>query len=115
MKSCPVEWERTDNAFGHKPKFEVSCAHCGAKMVVRHTRLMLETDRTSLPANVMCYKCPNCAWLVTFEITDTVQYLRRVAKLRHGALFLVPDTEVWASEDDEIARQLEGLGYFGGK
>ena len=115
MKSCPIEWERTENAIGHRPKFEVKCFHCGTKMVVRNTKLLLDAEKIQLPANIMRYKCPNCAWLVDFEVTDTPQYLRRVARFRHGATFLVPDTEVWASEDEKIARQLEGLGYFGGK
>ena len=114
MRLCPSEWKRTRDLFGHAPKFTVSCTHCGATMVVRHTRLMLQGDKTSMPANVICYKCPNCAWLVTFEVTDDVTFLRRVARKRHGALFYVPATEVWADESPEIAEKLQSLGYFGG-
>ena len=115
MQSCQPGWKRTNDVYAHSPKFDITCKHCKDKMIVRHTRIMWVAVDVPNPANFICYKCPNCGWIITFEVMDDIKYLRKIAReFRHGAMFYIPDAQEWADESPEIAKKLQSLGYFGG-
>ena len=123
------KWKRTFNARAHEPKMPVKCFHCGTDMGMRHSTLFFhddENDRNEL--NRMAYKCAECGWFVRFNVIDDTQYLKEVhEKYRNGKSLdpkekkfvrgksLVPTKEEWSDEDKEKARQLEALGYWGGR
>lgn len=65
--------------------------------------------------NHICYKCPVCAWIVRFDVGDDEDYLFSVLKMRGNAMHFQPDASEWIGESEKMARQLEGLGYFGGR
>ena len=149
MPECKMSplWERTNDAYGHKPKFAVTCFRCGEEMPLRHSVVDLPEDNEGgLSINQMSYKCKFCAWFITFRVKDDADYLRKVLKeyrsrnvtcpvcegkgnfetgkvdVNHvvselnkvlAVKQLVP-VEDWKSDDDEIAKQLEALGYYGG-
>jgi len=110
-------WNRTDDIYGHKPEFEIKCRHCGQDMPVRHSTIAVQKTRgdEDVALNQICYKCKYCAWFITFTVEDSPRYLKRVVKkYRKGNNKLVP-VEDWTSDDEKIAKQLESLGYFGGR
>jgi hypothetical protein len=107
-------WEQTHDESGHKPSFAVKCFHCGEELVLRHSTIHYHQDENhAVGLNQMCYKCPKCAWFVRFNVIDDKEYLEEVHEIR-GKRGKVPSKDEW-SENEEIARQLEGLGYFGGR
>ena len=108
-------WDRTHDIEAHKPKFPVTCFHCQTEMRLRHTTLLFhDNDDYKYELNQACYKCPRCGWFVRFNIIDDTDYLKEVdAKYRPRKSYH-PTLEEW-SEDKETERQLEGLGYWGGR
>jgi len=74
--------------------------------------------------NQIAMKCWNCASWITFNINYEItgyseesehKYLQKILKLRNNKTLYLPTTQEWKDENKEIARQLETLGYFGGK
>jgi hypothetical protein len=85
-------------------------------LALRHSNIMVNDDASvSLGLNRMCYKCPNCGWFITFMVTESSCYLKRILEdVRKGNNLFVPTTDDWSEESDLIKKQLEGLGYWGG-
>ena len=66
--------------------------------------------------NVLAYKCPRCAWFIQFFIVDEVEYIDEIIdKHRGGSYRFVPLCDDWSDENEEIGRQLEAMGYWGGR
>ena len=114
-------WERTDDIMGHRPLFHIGCRFCDdRKMVVRHSGIM---DIPHAPifgegngANLMTYKCAECANVIRLYVVDTCEYLKEIRdKYRDGGVYYVPTDDEWSKEDKDIAKQLAALGYFGGR
>jgi len=115
-KKAPL-WKRTDDAYGHEPMFPVKCRHCGQEMPIRHSTIAFGKvkDDEQVSVNQVCYKCKYCAWFITFTVEDSARYLKHILKkYRKGNKKLVP-VEDWTNDDEEIAKRLESLGYFGGR
>lgn len=115
-------WERTNDVQGHSPKFPIHCFRCSDQgktmpMALRHSTVYLEDadEPSDCGINHMAYKCPRCAWFITFHVVDEGEYLKRVLEdFRHGNQKLVPECDNWSDEHEEIGRQLQALGYWGG-
>jgi len=60
------------------------------------------------------YKCPGCGWFAGFELDGDTEYHKRVFEMR-GNVHTITPTKEELSENENIAKQLEGLGYFGGR
>jgi hypothetical protein len=136
-----LRWDRTNDVQGHKPKWNIECVHCKytvdnpwmalkyiwyyffnkqrlkpMPMALRHSTLTGDKDSEGRDANIMCYKCPRCAWFITFYVMDDSSYLSEIRdKYREGYRKFIPSIDDWSDESEEIARQLEALGYFGGR
>ena len=99
-------------------------------MFLRYSQLIIEGLRLYGEDNVFdqqAWKCARCAWVQRFNIEermveeadhDNQEYLTKIYELRkedgkENGLYL-PPIEEW-SEDEERRRQLEGLGYIGGR
>ena len=111
-------WRRTNDIIGHEPLFDVKCRFCGSKMVLRYSHIIMKdvwSWATSKPSNSLGFKCPKCAWYVRFYVEDEPKYLKKILDLRNGANLFYPRYKEWADEDKEIARQLQALGYWGGR
>ncbi len=108
-------WSRTDDEIGHVPEFEVKCFHCGDKLTLRHSTIHYHPEESHATGlNQACYKCPTCAWFVRFNVIDDREYLEKVHEIR-GRRGKIPSKSEWSEENEDIARQLEALGYFGGR
>ena len=86
-------------------------------MVVRHSTIVTSKIKKDedVAMNQMCYKCKYCAWFIAFMVEDSPRYLKHVVKKhRKGNSKLVP-VDDWTSDDEKVAKQLEALGYFGGR
>jgi len=107
-------WDRTDDELGHTPRFDIKCYFCGSAMTLRHaTSHYHDKEECKRGLNQMCYKCSKCAWFVRFNVTDDKEYLQKLHEIR-GKKGHIPTIKEW-SEDEEIARQLEAMGYYGGR
>lgn len=119
LKATP-RWERTEDIQGHAPKFNIRCFRCDMPMALRHS--VIADPKISLAAdedndlNVMSYKCPRCAWFIRFNVIDKKRYLKKVIKkYRDGYRKFIPTCDDWSKEQEEIGKQLEALGYWGGR
>lgn len=116
-------WSRTNEIQGHEPNFPIHCFRCKEQdrempMALRHSTVYTDTEESPSGGgiNAMAYKCPRCAWFITFHIIDDSDYIKRVLEdYRHGNQKLVPECDNWSEEHEEIGRQLEALGYYGGR
>jgi len=125
-------WERTDDIQGHRPKFKIHCFNCymhsilnGGEpqyipMGLRHSVIILADakafDNEGIDMNQMSYKCPRCAWFISFRVLDDKKYIRKLwRKDREGFLKFIPDCDDWSEEDELIKIQLAALGYWGGR
>lgn len=113
-------WKRTYDVHGHSSLFKIKCLHCKTKMVLRHSNCIpykhLPLFGEGNAVNIASYKCQNCASVQRFFIIDERAYLESVVKdYRRGNQYFIPTKEEWSREDTEIARQLQVLGYFGGR
>jgi len=113
-------WERTNDAQGHKPAFNIRCHFCDCPMALRHSVIFVgqndDNEGKERNINQMSYKCPKCAWFVRFMVVDDAKYLRKVKnQYRFGLMPFLPTIDDWSEENEEIGRQLEALGYWGGK
>ena len=107
------KWERTNGPDGYRPKFPITCRYCEGPMVMRFSEA--DFDKGRPPQNHIGYKCPECAWIARFEIQDDKEYLLETVRRRGGALHFVPDMDAMGGDDERIAKQLEALGYMGGR
>jgi hypothetical protein len=64
--------------------------------------------------NIMGFKCKRCGYYQRFFVKAESDYLLKILKLRGSSPHYFPTYEEWA-EDDEKARQLAIMGYFGGR
>jgi len=62
----------------------------------------------------MVYKCYVCGWLAYFAILVEKDYALKILKLRNGVSVYVPPRSEW-EEHEGIKKQLEALGYVGGR
>lgn len=109
-------WERTNDIEAHKPKFPIKCFHCGTEMSLRHTTLHFHDDgKNRNELNQVAYKCTNCGWFVRFNVIDDTPYLKEISENFRTKRSHHPSKEEWSDEDKETARQLEALGYWGGR
>lgn len=111
-------WKRATDIHGHEPLFEVRCKFCGEKMFTRYSKVFPARDVAygiSEPTNQMAYKCPECAWVCRFNVVDEQGYIKELLDRRGGVDLYVPPVETWISENEQIRRQLEALGYVGGR
>ena len=109
-------WERTHDKVGFRPLFKIDCGYCEESMVLRSSRLYKMVRHILQPAslvNGMRYKCPSCGLVIQFHIPCDIEYFRETLQKRAYSLLYHPPIEEW-SEDERIASQLSGLGYFGG-
>jgi len=119
LKVTP-RWDRTEDAQGHSPKFNIRCFHCDMPMTLRHsviadTKTILALDEDT-DVNVMSYKCPRCAWFTRFNVVDKKRYLKKVIKkYRKNHIKFIPTCDDWSNESNEIKKQLSALGYWGGR
>ena len=102
------KWKRVDTIWGYEPTFEPKCRYCGIPLQARFSVIY---DDYSLLAK---YKCPSCGWFSGFEIDGDKEYHKEVFEKR-GKVHTITPTVEELSEDEGIKRQLEGLGYFGGR
>jgi len=87
-------------------------------MFIRYTQIIPDRDRVlgvSEPVNQVAFKCPECAWVARFNVRDKKEYLEEIINRRNGRLLYLPPKDEWEKESEEIARQLESLGYVGGR
>jgi len=108
-------WDRVDGAEAHEPKFRVGCFHCGDELTLRHSTLAYKDEGSEFGVNQACYKCSGCGWFIRFNVVDETEYLKEIREKCREKKSLVPDNKKWSDEDEEIGRQLEALGYWGGR
>ena len=61
----------------------------------------------------IAYKCPSCGYHIRFNISDSKEYIDKILEMRHGNTHHHDFEKL--GEDERVAKQLEGLGYFGGR
>ena len=120
-------WEKTDDAMGIRPTWEIICTVCSVHrgahvpMVLRRSRIHQVSDmRIHFGTQVyrpfafdQAYKCPDCGHYIVFGVAVDTAYALKIKEKRGGkADFLLPE-EIW-DEDERVKEQLEALGYFGG-
>lgn len=123
MTNSPLhpKWERTHDRNGHKPNFDLTCRFCGSPMIVRYSKVFTERDMAYGIAGAthqIAMKCPACAWVCRFNVRDDQEYLNEIIAARDGHNMYVPPAVEWTdsdSDDEKIRRQLEALGYVGGR
>lgn len=82
-------------------------------MAIRHASAVCTSEPRGV--NVMSYKCPRCAWFISFFVIDDVEYVTKlIEEYRQSSHGFVPTNDDWSDESEEIGRQLEALGYWGG-
>jgi uncharacterized Zn finger protein len=109
-------WKRTGDVKAHEPMFPINCFHCGKEMSLRHTTLHFHDDgRDQNELNQVAYKCAECGWFVRFNVIDDTSYLKEIHEKYRKKKVHTPSKEEWSDEDKEKARQLEALGYWGGR
>ena len=101
-------WEKSYDIYGYKPLFNMPCRYCGAELQMRFNIIYKDYSM------VLKYKCPTCGWFALFEIDKDKDYQKAVYEKR-GKVHTITPTVDELNEDKNIARQLEGLGYFGGR
>jgi hypothetical protein len=121
-------WARTNNIVGHKHNFEINCRFCGVPMILRYSQLLSKkmggkygvTEAT----NQIAMKCYKCGWWTIFNVNHEITgyseksellYLKKILKLRKNKTHYLPTTDEWKDESEEVRRQLEVLGYVGGR
>jgi len=105
-------WKRIKGIEGHAPikkSLKLVCKYCNIPLTLRYSVVF-----NVIPFNELGYKCKRCGYFQRFDILEELEYINEVIKRRDGEATYIPPLEEW-SEDDETARQLEGLGYFGGR
>lgn len=120
-------WQKTYDELGLKPTFKIYCATCDlarsvkVEMVMRRSRIHNVADmrvhygtHTYRPyAFDIAYKCPDCGRYIVFGVAVPTEYALKIKELRGGESdFLLPE-EIW-SENEQVAKQLAALGYYGG-
>jgi len=113
QKSIRKKWKATNDIYGHKPKFDITCPFCGEDMYLRHSTIA--EDR-----NVMAYKCPTCAWFIKFHVMWDKRYLSRIGNTFRNGLstndpsdekgFFVPIEDF--KKNELIKQRLADLGYI---
>jgi len=85
-------------------------------MILRYSEIALKkakNERGYDPRyNAIEYKCWTCGNTVVFCIHDDMEYLEELLNRRNGVPLYYPPVSQWASEDEEIAKKLEALGYL---
>ena len=101
-------WEKTYDIYGYSPLFKMPCRYCDRELQLRFSIIYKDYSM------IQKYKCPSCGWFAMFELDVDNDYQKKVFE-RRGKEHTITPTVSELSEDEEIARQLEGLGYFGGR
>lgn len=116
-------WEETNDLRGHQPKFDVLCYHCkqnghDERLFFRYSYFAEKGDETEKVygrLNQLEYKCKKCEWTTKFLVEADSDYIDKIMTNRekagyHRNLYYLPPDE-W-SEDEEIKKKLESLGYW---
>jgi len=109
------KWKETGDIEGHKPRFKISCRHCGAKMFLRYSQALAKEYLTMGirdAVNIMEYKCPRCAWVAIFYVDSNKAYLKNVIGMRGGLTLYIPPIKRWEAEHEEIKKRLDAIGYI---
>jgi len=110
-----ITWERTNDEQGHKSLFEIKCKYCNIDLMFRGSLIMKPKSKEQIIGmNKVGFKCKRCGFYRPFYVEDTKEYLGKILKIRNDVSLFTPNWETW-SEDDEKRRQLEALGYIGGR
>jgi len=110
-----LAWKRTNDYIGHTPLFDVFCKyHKEDEMFMRYSQLVpkhLEFSRLAGQKNQVEYKCMKCGWVARFFIDEDEEYLDKVKgwRIQRGL------SEHQWEEDEEKKKQLQTLGYLGGR
>jgi hypothetical protein len=102
------KWKKTDDMMGYCPTFLIPCRYCGVGLQMRFSIIYEDCSF------IVKYKCPACGWFAVFEPETDKEYLKGILAMRAGQNTITPTVEELV-EDKAIKRQLEGLGYFGGR
>lgn len=122
------KWQRTNDKQGHAPNFEILCRFCKVPMILRYSQLISKKKgkpyAVTEATNQQAWKCARCGWWTMFNINHEItgysekselKYMKKVFKLRGNNTFYLPTTKEWIDENEEIRKQLESLGYVGGR
>ena len=128
VKKNKRAWRRTNDIRAHAPTFEINCRHCRIPMILRYSQFISKKGGNSYAVmestNQIAMKCERCGSWIPFNVNYTHtgyteesehKYLKKILKLRKGKRIYKPTTKEWKNESKEIAKQLETLGYFGGR
>ena len=116
-----TKWERTNDKYGLKPRFNIICHHCKVPMFLRNSELLHDKLKRYgfvrlEPILSVRYKCIPCAQVYFFVISrphmDT-DYWNEVLKWRDMQPLFIPPMAEW-SDDAKIQQKLKDLGYLGG-
>jgi len=105
-------WKRVKDKKGHAPikkNLKLVCKYCNIPLTLRYSIVF-----NVIPFNEMGYKCRRCGYFQRFDVLEESAYIKEIIERRNGSSEYVPTVKEW-SEDEETARQLTGLGYFGGR
>ena len=103
-----TRWEKTNNIYAYAPKFKIICRYCNVPLELRYSIIDDSMKVT------MKYKCPKCGWFSGFEIDDDREYQKKIFEMRGGVYTITPTVAEYM-ENEAIAKQLAGLGYWGGR
>ena len=109
------KWERTNDIAGHRPLFRVYCRFCDEDMVQRYSAVFAAPNLLhgfAEAGNQMAFKCQKCGSHIKFNIVDDREYMEKIQAIR-GSGQHHPISE-W-EENEQIKKQLEALGYWGGR
>lgn len=122
------KWKRTNDIQGHAPNFEINCRFCKVPMILRYSQLI--SKKKGRPYAVtevtdqQAWKCWKCGLWIQFNINHEItghteeselRYIKKIYNLRGKNTFYLPTTKEWVDENKEIEKQLEALGYVGGR
>jgi hypothetical protein len=102
------KWEKTGDIYGYRQTFAIPCRYCQTELQMRFSIIYEDCSF------IVKYKCPACGWFAVFEPEADKEYLKGILAMRAGQNTITPTVKE-LSEDKEIERQLESLGYFGGR
>ena len=103
-----VKWEKTNDEWGYRPTFEMKCRFCKVDMQARFSLVYGDYSM------ILKYKCPSCGWFAEFDLDLDKEYQKWVFEARGKIQAITPKMDEFR-ENAEISRQLEGLGYWGGR
>ena len=110
------KWKRTNDIVGHKPKFRVYCRFCDEDMICRYSAVFPEPNLLhgfTVAGNQLAFKCPTCGYHIRFNVPDDKEYIDKIYALRQNKSYH-HSLEEW-EENELIKKQLEALGYWGGR